>query len=181
VGGRNSCPAIYLHRGGRHVVLAMNTATSLHPGDPPGERARHPDDSAPLMLRTADDLHALKKSRLLYSKRPLVICIPGLSTDEAEALCSRLDRHRRDCGCSLGAKSMVLGVLVALAWLWFSYGTMTAAFCWRLPLLIPIGLGCAGIGKAIGLSVARRRLARDLEILPVKSFPDPGGGTINAR
>src|SRR2546421_12662934 len=107
-----------------------------------------------LVIRDFNDLRALGESRLLYSKQPLAISLPGLPTEKAEALSERLNRYRNECGCSLGAKCMAAGFVAALAWLSAWHGVFTAAFLWRLPLAFLFTLACAGAGKISGISVA---------------------------
>jgi hypothetical protein len=118
-----------------------------------------------VIVRNVDDLKTLSRSPLLYSRKPLTFRLPELSASEAEALSSRLNQARSECGCSLGAKCMIVGALATLAWLSARYGFLTAAFFWRLPWAFLCTVVSAGAGKAVGLLSARRHLHREIGLL----------------
>jgi hypothetical protein len=123
------------------------------------------DPQAAIIVRNADGLKAWLESPWRVSPQPLVIQLPQLPAGEAKVIAARLDQARSECGCSLGAKCMISGTAVALAWLTFRLGFLTPAFLWRLPLALLFALLCAGAGKAVGLLLARRRLRRDIRFL----------------
>ncbi|TAK91028.1 MAG: hypothetical protein EPO06_06845 [Burkholderiaceae bacterium] len=100
-----------------------------------------------------------------YSKRPIALRLPELTEADAFAISERLNRQRSDCGCSLGAKGMVCAFVVTAAGLITHYGFFTTALLWRLPILLAATLFFAGLGKALGIAAARRRLQMEIDIL----------------
>jgi len=127
---------------------------------------------APRVVRDRAELRALLGSRELYAKRPLALELPGLSAQEAFAWSERLNGLRNECGCSLGAKCMAAGFLAALAALAVLHGPFTPALLLRLPLAAVAAVVCAGLGKAAGILMARRRLRREIASL-ASNVPDP--------
>jgi hypothetical protein len=50
-------------------------------------------------------------------------------------------------------------------WIWLSDGVLTMKFLWRLPLAFVVAMLCAGLGKSVGIALARRRLRLELDQL----------------
>lgn len=121
--------------------------------------------TSPLVITDMEGLRGLGKSRSFRSREPIVIRLPNLSATEAEALTSRINGYRNECGCSLGAKSMTAGLVVMLVSLFASYGAFTTSFLLRLPFAFLFAFVCAGAGKATGVFLARRRLRLELDQL----------------
>ena len=118
--------------------------------------------ATPLIVTDLETLRSLSKSRSFRSSKPIVIRLSELSPEEAEALSSRINGYRNECGCSLGAKSMAAGFLIVLALLLASYGVFTSGFFLRLPFAFLFAFVCAGAGKSIGVFLARKRLRLEL-------------------
>lgn len=94
--------------------------------------------------------------------RALEVAVPQLSPDENETWQKQLDRAYFACGCGEGAAFAVLGVVGYAAWA----VARPEPLAW-LDLLWLVGtfFVAAGLGKAIGLARARRRLARTVDRL----------------
>src|SRR5690242_8244975 len=118
-----------------------------------------PDLSVPIVLRTAEDVRAVRRSRRLYAQHPIVFRLPDLGEPEAESLARRVDEYRSECGCSLGAKWMTAALLPAGAWLAFG-SSGTTALPLRVAAALLFVLAAAGTGKTLGIVLAHRRLRR---------------------
>lgn len=112
----------------------------------------------PLLVTDLESLARLSKPKLFRASEPIIIALPGLSGNEAEALTARLNGYRNECGCSLGAKSMAAGFAVALISFAMTGGLFNMKFLWRLPLAFAVAFLCAGLGKVSGIAIARLRL-----------------------
>src|SRR2546423_7949477 len=119
--------------------------------------------TTPLIVTDLAALRGLSESRSFRSKEPIIIRLPDLSLEQAEALSSRINGYRNECGCSLGAKTMAAGFSIMLVLLLVSYGVFTGGFLLRLPFPFLFAFLCAGAGKAIGIHRARRRLRLELD------------------
>ena len=118
-----------------------------------------------LVINEPEQLRALVGRKMLHSKQLLAIRLPNLSESDGSMISERLNRYRSECGCSLGAKSMAVGFVATMICLVLRYGFFTAALVWRLPLAFLGGLLLAGIGKAIGIAIARRGFRREIRVL----------------
>jgi hypothetical protein len=121
---------------------------------------------AGLVIDDADGLRALRRSRDLYSSRPVAIRLPGLTPAQAAEIGERLQRDRTECGCALGAKSFFAGLAVTVV-LTLTRPERPPALPWRVLLALVFAVACAGAGKAAGIASARRRLRREIDRLLV--------------
>jgi hypothetical protein len=119
----------------------------------------------PVVITDLNSLRRLGERRFFRSSHPIVVRLPKVPTDAAEAIANRINGYRNECGCSLGAKATTVGLGVMITWLTLSSGLFTSQFLWRLPLVFVGALGCAGLGKSAGIALARRRLRIELEQL----------------
>jgi hypothetical protein len=141
----------------------MATITGLE--DPPssGEsgwpsRGGH----SPVVIGDLRQLADFSNSPAFTSNEPLVLRIPAIPKSEAFAVAERLNRDRAECGCSLGAKAMGGGFVIALVLLVPFYGPLSLATLVRLPLALVTGVLAALVGKAIGIALGRRRARREV-------------------
>jgi hypothetical protein len=145
------------------------SATKAKSVNPHGNGAQpiksHFHSPPPVVITDLELLRTFSKPKLFRASAPIIIDLPGLSRSEAEALAARVNGYRNECGCSLGAKCMAVGFGAMVAWLWISNGLFTMRFAWRLPLAFLFALLCAGLGKSIGIALARRRLHSELNRL----------------
>jgi hypothetical protein len=115
------------------------------------------------IARNPAELRALQITPRLLSSRSLLLDLPGLSPDVASAASERIARHAGACGCGWGAVFMAIAVVPALGYFAFAHGVWTAAFLWRLPLVMAIGLAATGAGKWFGLKRAHAKLKHEIE------------------
>ena len=122
----------------------------------------------PLVVRTVADVAALQANSRAVRKLPadgLKIAIDGLPADAAQTLKARISAYVRACGCAEGGACALIallgvGVFIALRILargarWSDLG-MAA-----IGLLLAVLVG--GLGKALGLTIARLRFERCCE------------------
>lgn len=131
------------------------------------------DSQSPVVITDLESLRRLNKPKLFRSSQPIVIKLPEVSANEAEALVARVNGYRNECGCSLGAKTTAAGFGVMVTWLWLSNGLFTMRFLSRLPFAFVFAMLCAGLGKSIGIALARRRLRLELDQLHLNFSPLP--------
>jgi hypothetical protein len=131
----------------------------------------HFHSQPPVVITDLESLRRLSRPKLFRASEPIIINLPGLSPNEAEALAARVNEYRNECGCSLGAKSMAVGFGVIVTWLWIANGVFTMRFAWRLPLAFVFALLCAGVGKSVGIALARQRLRSELNQLDLNPSP----------
>lgn len=134
-----------------------------------------PDLSSPIVLRSAEDVRAVRRSRRLYAQHPIVFGLPDLGEPEAESLARRVNEYRGECGCSLGAKWMTAALLPAGAWL--AFGPSGApALPLRVALALLFVLAATGTGKTLGIVLAHRKLRRVFDQLPFAASHRTVGG-----
>lgn len=158
----------------------LNETNSNSFGSSNSDGLRH-QAATPVIVSDPAALRKLIKSHAFHSKEPIIVRLPDLSLEESEALTSRINGYRNECGCSLGAKSMVTGFSVMLLLLLASYSLFTSSFWLRLPFAFVFAFVCAGAGKAVGLFLARRRFRIELDQLYPSSHSSKGDSTCLAR
>jgi hypothetical protein len=127
-------------------------------------RSRRRAELPPLIIRDVQQLRTLGESKAFRSRQPLVLDLPEFSGPQAFAAAERLSALRRECGCSLGAKFLSIGFVLSAVWLLRNYGLSIAAL-WRAPIALLAAICFAGLGKAIGLALARRNFHREIKLL----------------
>jgi hypothetical protein len=119
-----------------------------------------------LHIRTVGDLESLLK-RCRRGERPnrLVLDVEGLAEADAKRWEARLSRYYFACGCEAGSVVLLVALaayLVALALAPGGFGAAT----WREAVAgVVVGFVAAGVGKAVGLIHARRRLRTTIRSL----------------
>ena len=116
----------------------------------------------PLLISEPDQLRAFAATRAFVLRQPLILNIPGMSSSEAFAAAERLNKHRNECGCSLGAQAMMAAFLITLALLAIRYGLFTLALLGRLPIALVAAVVFAALGKVVGTAMGRRRARREV-------------------
>ena len=91
---------------------------------------------------------------------PQLTVVPDRPVAEASRSTGRSLTMDDDCGCALGARFMVAGFVATLLVLALQHGALTPAFFRRSPLALALAFLCAGLGKAVGITRARRRQKR---------------------
>jgi hypothetical protein len=126
-----------------------------------------------VVIRTIEELKALRTMRGTLSEFTLVLEMPGLTAEAARSAGSRIASYRNECGCSFEARCMTAGFLLALVYLVARFGLFTSGCAFRLPLAFACALVCAGAGKAIGIRRARTRLGQEIDSLAAQNqvFP----------
>jgi hypothetical protein len=138
-----------------------------------GGQSREPDyDRTPRGVRRRADVTLTSRTdvyRLLHSLRRLSgapgrILVPGLTDsvrDDAEV---SLNAALHDGGCTMGGLVMSLGVVGYLGYLWAFHGSsLPVAGFHPVSGGVAVAVVAAGVGKALGLLLARVRLVSRLK------------------
>jgi hypothetical protein len=113
-------------------------------------------------IGTREGLRAFAASPAFVSSRPLLLRIAGMDESEALAATERLNADRAECGCSLGARAMTAGFVLALVLLALEYGAFTVGLLVRLPVAFAAAFVAAIVGKVFGIALGRRRARREV-------------------
>jgi hypothetical protein len=114
-------------------------------------------DGPMLIVRTAEDLDRLLSADRRRVRR-LALALESLNPEDQASWERRLNRHYRACGCEGGAVALVVTLLGASV-LAFRYHDLLGEhpFVAGGGILLAL-LIATGLGKAVGLAIARRRL-----------------------
>jgi hypothetical protein len=108
-------------------------------------------------IRCADDLAIIRRVRH-RRKLHLFLRVPGLAIDKTSVWEARLNAALKECGCSLGAKSMFAALAGSIIWQ-FLYSSWSMShwlgFMGRSVLTVVVA---GAIGKLTGLALAEGRL-----------------------
>lgn len=102
-----------------------------------------------LIVRSAANLRALRKVRN-RRRLLLVLRVPGLPRDISRKWETKLNSSMRECGCSLGAKCVIVAFLSSV--LWQSLYSSWSVSYWPVFLLrtLLIVLVAGAVGKIVG-------------------------------
>jgi hypothetical protein len=117
---------------------------------------------SPIVVRDLDQLRAYSIARPGNYTAPLILSIPQMSQSEAFAASERITKARSECGCDLGARAMAATFAISLAAIGILFGPFTLAALERLPIAVVAAFLAAGLGKAIGIALARNRARAEL-------------------
>ena len=118
----------------------------------------------PVVIRDANDLHAIRGNPAILKRRPLIIDLPRLTGEQSRTAAERLAAYAAECGCSMGAKCMTVAAVCAVSWLLYGYG-LTTHLLWRLPWTLLFVIAAAGAGKAIRIARSRTQLRNEITSL----------------
>jgi hypothetical protein len=93
----------------------------------------------------------------MIDHRRLQACLAALPAHEAQAVKQRLDRLRDDCGCHIGALTMMT---VTISWIVYAVLVPVAGRSWQRSTVVGLLVlsGSALAGKLLGLGLARVQL-----------------------
>jgi hypothetical protein len=120
-------------------------------------------------LTDGDDVRALLAQVSLFRIRPqrdrIAVRLPGVAPGDRLERELALNAAFHECGCSLGAAFMMLGLLTCAVYLWAINGGLWRASPGELIYSALIVLGFAVVGKLVGLVQAHFVLLSDLHAL----------------
>ena len=119
----------------------------------------HELDEKKIIVSEATSLLNLAKT---HSGGRVLLEFPQLTQREAAYWESRINAQRDDCGCSLGAKFLLVGAVLYCFSLWITPQDFLLDIWVRVLLGVPVALIAAGIGKGTGLFLARVKLQKTL-------------------
>jgi hypothetical protein len=89
--------------------------------------------------------------------------LPGLPDSVRDREEVSLNAALHDCGCSMGSLMMSIGVVGYLGYLWSVRGSLPIGGFHRVTGGVAVAIVAAGLGKALGLLLARVRLVSRLK------------------
>lgn len=115
---------------------------------------------------TPDRLPALLDSKSGFSRKHTVaLDLPMLSGEETALWQSRLDKFRKDCGCTAGALALFASFMTALLFVFFQPGGIFTTTWREAVFAIGFVIGATIAGKIFGLWLARIRFKRSVSEL----------------
>ena len=119
----------------------------------------------PLVLQSVADVELVRVHARAVRRLPQTgpkVAIPGLEARRARQLEQRIRAYIRACGCAEGAATALVGMFSAIAWV--AHGVALRGPRWSDLATAAAGLLLAllggGVGKLLGLAVARLRFER---------------------
>ena len=119
----------------------------------------------PLIVRTIGDVETLRNSLASLRRLPgrgIPVSLTGVPADEAGEFEHRLNAYVRACGCAEGGIAAILGMAIVAGWCIASIarrGFHLSDIGIFLGVVV-VGALLGGLGKAVGLGVARIRFVR---------------------
>jgi hypothetical protein len=128
---------------------------------------------AMITIRSASDARALLRQSAIH-RRTVLVRNPHIPADQLLQWELDLNRHLRDCGCSLGAVFVLLTFAVWLVLLLAQLPSSFADWFWMLArMIVLVALG-GGLGKIAGLARARfsiLTIIRRMHVLEARACP----------
>lgn len=112
-----------------------------------------------VVVRSAADLASLRNSRRSKNLR-ILLELPGISPQKTAEWENGLNEHLRECGCSLGAKFAIGGLAFSIVYQAFVLGWQSGNVVWFLLRAGGFMFAGAGLGKLLGLAIAKHRIVR---------------------
>ncbi len=126
-----------------------------------------------MTVRTPHDLALLRTRQFLQDRHNFELDLPGLSAPEASQAVARLSAYREECGCSMGAWFGTAALVVAVAWFFFSPPGGVGAIAMQTVLSLVVVITATGIGKTLGILLARGALNREIDALHLRLHSSP--------
>lgn len=121
-------------------------------------------DPKTLVITSIGDLQdSIPKWPHLNSRRTnIALRIPNYPTSDQARFEKLLEKHLNDCGCKVGALTVLFMTFVYIAYLVFHISQLDWSDLWWGFILV---LTAAVCGKGVGLLIARTRLNRTLSLI----------------
>ena len=116
-------------------------------------------DQKKIIVSDAKSLFSLTKA---HARGRVLIDLPQLTQRETSEWETRINSHRDDCGCSMGAKFCLVSTVLYYLHLFILPRDFLMGIWPRVILGVPVALIAAGAGKGLGLLFARMRLKRTI-------------------
>jgi hypothetical protein len=113
-----------------------------------------------LIIKSASDIEVLWQRRKSYRQTFAFIRVPRLAQGESRQLEARVNSYLRECGCSLGAKFMLLGFFVSTVWQFVDRAWSLAYWPGFLLRTFLVVLLAGAFGKSVGLMRAKFGMRR---------------------
>jgi hypothetical protein len=118
-----------------------------------------------IVVRTTDELTALRSGRLRARRGTLRLELAGLTDDEARSAATRLSALQNECGCRVGALLAYPTTVAVVIWQVASSPPWATTLTTRIASSAAIIIAAGMLGKGIGVLRARRTFAREIDTL----------------
>jgi hypothetical protein len=113
-----------------------------------------------LHLRTAGDIRTLREATIVRRRPSVAIDVPGIPADRRLYWELELNSALRECGCSLGARGVLLAAVASLVYQ-FGWSSLQPSYWPGFLVRKLAGMFVAGaIGKIVGLERANAKVRR---------------------
>jgi hypothetical protein len=139
------------------MVTSLEDSSNVNQ-DNPAVAPRYP--AKVFVIQSAQDVERLKKPRG-FSRRPRVfVRIPGLPIEKAVDWELQLNANLRECGCSLGAQFVFIGLAASVFWQFVFLSWDISRWPWFFVRTILTMLMSGAAGKLLGIALAEARIRR---------------------
>lgn len=95
---------------------------------------------------------------IISNKSDYYFTIPQLSESSNQEVSQLMNKHKNECGCSLGSKFMGLGIVALICYFIIDQQPVFQKNFKHYIIIVSFIIGCAIIGKIVGLLWARFRM-----------------------
>ena len=153
----------------------METKSSIAREQLPRQALR--SANAVLVVRAVSDLDALRRMKGRDRPKHVELRLPALTPHQSIAFESCLNAGLRECGCSLGAKFMLLAFVGSIVWQeLYSYWNLSHLVGFLCRTFVVVFL-LSGLGKLLGIAIGKlevSRIAKEIAAIAQIKMADTG-------
>lgn len=112
------------------------------------------------VIQSAADAELLKKPSVFSRRSRVLVRVPGLPAEKSVHWELQLNAALRECGCSLGAQFVFLGLAASVIWQFVFLSWDISHWPWFFVRTILTMLVSAAAGKLLGIALAKARIRR---------------------
>jgi hypothetical protein len=112
------------------------------------------------VIQSAADSDLLKKARVSLLRSGVLVRVPGLPIEKSLHWELELNANLRECGCSLGAKFVLIGLAASVVWQFVFLSWDISHWPWFFVRTILTMLVSGAAGKLLGIALAKARIRR---------------------
>jgi len=112
-----------------------------------------------VIFRSIDELDALCQAKMRWRRAHLFLRIPELPGKQVSQLETALNKRFNDCGCSMGARFVLLALAGSVLWQFWHSDWSILGWPWFLARTLSVMILAGGIGKLFGIKNSRLALS----------------------
>ena len=113
-----------------------------------------------LAIQSSADMEVLRKPRAALRRSRVLVRIPGLPIEKSVKWELELNAKIRECGCSLGAHFVFLGLVASAIWQFIFLSWDISQCPWFFVRAIVTMIVSGAVGKSLGIALAKARILR---------------------